>query len=167
MALESMKLSKASIDLLKYVVAYDGKKESAVSNGKEQEVDAPRKLKSDESALRRAFFKAVEAPLEVIKSKLVAVEKELGEFRKTRYAELKEEITDAGVVALEHDGLLGEKIKEANLYFVATQKELIEFTVDSKTKDFLKKYVASWGAEVGWQIGDDDQLAEIDAEFAK
>ena len=167
--MEKLKLSFLAIQLLKHVIATDGKKET---NEQGQEVPSARRLNGVESAQRRHFNKAIEKPVGEHDAKIKEVVDGYNELRKNKVEQLKkrnkkkkdekDDVYEGRINKLmQEDKDVTDRFKEINKIGDEMNKEVVEIELTQETLDVLKKYFTAYGEEVGFGIGDDEYVVEI------
>lgn len=171
--LVTMKLTASSINLLKFVVSMDGKKEV---NADGKEVDSPRRLNGEESCSRRMFMKEALRIEEDLKPEVQKIVDGYNSFLDERRSALKEanpkqegeedEAYNKRIGALlEADADIIAKFNDVKVKNEELTSRVHVIEVSEKVKEFLKKYYLLFGEEVGYVQGDDAATEELNGVF--
>lgn len=166
-----MQLNFNEISLLRYVLATTGEKEIGRNNeGKEVEMDAPRRLNGEDSAQRRHFFKNTQEFIDEIQNNLRVSGDEYRKDLEDEETKLKaSEVEKAGEKEEDYNDRikklatsnLSEKLVEKNKKFSETLIVKQEIEVTDKTKEVLKKYFKEFGDKIGFMSNDDEVVESI------
>jgi Skp family chaperone for outer membrane proteins len=166
-----MTLSHQALLLLKHTLTTTGEKEIDL---KGNEVPSPLRLNGEEQAQRRFFFKAVNEKLdknaEDSQKEIKPIQDKLDEMVKTAKKEnpLKEgESTEnydkrINEVLITTKPKVLEMIKERNEALVKYNNAKIEFEINDKTLEVVKKYFNEFSNNTKWTVGDDELVLEIE-----
>ncbi len=165
-----LKLSLAGFALLRYTLTFNGEKEF---NLKGEELDTPRRLRGDEAIQRRNFIKEVSVIQDEASEKInplvnahnVKVSGKRAEIEKVN---LKKEDENAVDYEKRINNLLNaeqeltDSLKELNQQLKDINEEEREITLVDKTLGVVKKYFKEYGDKVGFVVGDDATIEQIE-----
>lgn len=179
-----MQFSYKELNLVKHTLTTTGLKEPG-QDGKEQ--DAPRLLNGEESSQRRHFTKNTEEVMKKLNDKI----KELSDVHNKLVKDVKEEIEksspnikklvkewekrqseekdeDKKEKDLNPLDVLASKDSRIQSSFKNIQEEVEKLTsekheveLSGKTLDVVKKYFKEFGDKVGFRVGDDEVVSEL------
>ena len=172
---KKLSLSFSAINLIKHTLSTDGKKEI---DGKGQEVLSALKLNGQESAQRRHFFKKIEEYEKTTREDLQKEIDKFNELRKSTLDELKKEnkkkkdeeekdYDERISKLLVKDKKFEKAGKDIQEFSIALNKKIVEIEVTEDTLKVLKKYFNEFGEKVGWGVGDDEVVEEIEIALAE
>lgn len=178
-----IKLNYSEISLLRHILTTTGETELQ-PNG--QEGLSPRKLNGEESSQRRWYTKATKEITEPIEAKVKEIQEThnaLVETTREQYKKdnpKKESAEGAPEITPEQKKLdkelekakedlyvskdkdVKDSLKKAAADVEELYKEKHDVELTAKTLTFVKKYYSEWGEKVGWSIGDDEAVEQLE-----
>ena len=168
-----LNLTTQAYTLLKYVLSFTGEKEV---NQKDEEVLSARKLNSEESSQRRHFFANTKELFSDYEQKVAELRNEYNKQLEKKKTELKEKIKKAkeetnddyntkinDLAIKDKDLIVLVKVINDDVGKLNQERTSVEIT--NKTLDVLKKYFLEYGTNIGWGVGDDELVDEIEEQL--
>jgi hypothetical protein len=164
-----LQLSHQALLLVKHTLTTTGEKEI---DQKGNEVPSPLRLSGEEQSQRRHFFKAINEKLdknaEASATEVKPIQEKLDEMVKVAKKEnpIKEGETDYDVrinnLVLSANKKALDLIKERNDILEKANKTKLEFEINDKTFEVVKKWFKEYSEKNGWTVGDDELVTEIE-----
>ncbi len=167
-----LNLSLQAHTLIKHTLTFTGESEV---NGKGEDVLASRKLNGEESSQRRHYFKTINPTIDEKQKVLQETVKEFNEKitkiseklkLKTPQGKEKDEVYEAKINRqVNAEPKVKEWMEELNKLVEKNNEEMLEVELTDKTVEVVKKYFKEYDENVGWNVGDDKLVEEIQAKL--